>query len=139
MTSGKTLMVAIMDIPYESADSTTALHIIHAALEEGHNVRVFAMEGAVNLTAKTPRPPANSVKETSGEEEQQTATKDRAASLFQLAKQRGVKLDWVNCGFCVDDKEAGDSPEGLQTVGPEDLVDASVASDATMVILVPTK
>jgi tRNA 2-thiouridine synthesizing protein D len=56
MTSGKTLMVAIMDIPYESADSTTALHIIHAALEEGHNVRVFAMEGAVNLTAKTPRP-----------------------------------------------------------------------------------
>ena len=133
-------MFAIMDIPYELADSTTVLHIIHAALEEGHNVRVFAMEGAVNLTAKTSQPPANSVKETSGEEEQQTATKDRAAaSLFQFAKRRGVKLDWVNCGFCVDDKEAGDSPEGLQTVGPEDLVDASLASDATMVILVPTR
>jgi tRNA 2-thiouridine synthesizing protein D len=138
MTSGKTLMVAIMDIPYELADSTTALHIIHAALKDGHNVRVFAMEGAVNLTAKAPQPPANSVRETSAEEDRRTATKDRA-SLFQLAKQRGVKLDWVNCGFCVDDKEAGDSPEGLQTVGPEDLVDASLASDATMVILVPTK
>lgn len=132
-------MVAIVDIPYESADSTTALHIIHAALKEGHNVRVFAMEGAVNLTTKTPQPPANSVKETSREEERQTATKGRAASLFQLAKQRGVKLDWVNCGFCVDDSEAGDSPERLRGVGTKDLVDASLASDATMVILVPTK
>jgi tRNA 2-thiouridine synthesizing protein D len=139
MTSGKTLMVAIMDIPYESADSTTALHIIHAALEDGHNVRVFAMEGAVNLNTKAPHPPANFVRATSAEEDRRTATKDRAASLFQLAKQRGVKLDWVNCGFSVDDKEAGDSPAGLQTVGPEDLVDASLASDATMVFLVPTK
>ena len=139
MTTRKTLMVAIMDIPYESADSTTALHIIHAALKDGHNVRVFAMEGTANLTAKAPQPPANSVKETSMEEERQTATKDRAASLFQLAKQRGVKLDWVNCGFCVDDRGAGDWPEGPRGVGPKDLVDASLASDATMVILVPTK
>ena len=139
MTSGKTLMVAIMDIPYESADSTTALHIIHAALKDGYNVRVFAMEEAVNLTAKAPQPPANSVREASTEKERQTATKDRAASLFQLAKQRGVKLDWVNCGFCVDDREAGDWSEGLRGVGPKDLVDASLASDATIVILVPTK
>jgi tRNA 2-thiouridine synthesizing protein D len=138
MTSGKTIMVTIMDIPYESADSTTALHIIHAALKEGHNVRVFAMEGAANLT-NTHQPPVNSIKETSVEEERQTATKDRAASLFQLAKQQGVKLDWVNCGLCVDDREAGDSPEGLRPVGPKDLVDASLGSDATMVILVPTK
>jgi tRNA 2-thiouridine synthesizing protein D len=140
MTPGKTLMVAIMDIPYESADSTTALHIIHAALKDGHNVRVFDMEGAVNPTATAGQLPCSSMRETAAEEERGTATKDRAAaSLFQFAKQRGVKLDWVNCGFCVDDKEAGDSPEGLQTVGPEDLVDASLASDATMVILVPTK
>lgn len=132
-------MVAIMDIPYESADSTMALHIIHAALKDGHNVRVFAIEGAANLTAKTPRPPANSVKETSVEEKRETATKDRAAPLFRLAKQRGVKLDWVNGGFCVDDREAGDWPEGLRGVGPKDLVDASLASDATMVFLVPTK
>ena len=139
MTSGKTLMVAIMDIPYEAADSSTALRIIHAALKEGHNVRVFAYGGAINLTTKTQQSPANPVQETSVEEEQQTAAKDRAASLFQLAKQQGVKLDWVNCGLCVDDKEAEDGPEGLRLVGPRDLVDASLASDATMVILVPAK
>jgi tRNA 2-thiouridine synthesizing protein D len=139
MTSERTLVVTIMDIPYESADPTTALHIIRSALKEGHNVRVFAYEGAINLTTKTQQSPANPVKETSVEEEQQTAAKDRVASLFQLAKQQGVKLDWVNCGFCVDGGEAGHWPEGLRGVEPKDLVDASLASDATMVILVPTK
>src|SRR5919106_3755891 len=125
MTSGKTLMVAIMDIPYESADSSTALHIIHAALKEGHNVRVFAYEGATDLTTKKQQPPANPAKETSDEEEQHTVTKDRAASLFELAKHQGVKLDWVNCGLFVDDRGV----EGRRDVGPEDLVEASLGSD----------
>ena len=48
----KTLSIAIMDAPYESANSTTALRIIHSALNQGHNVNVFAYEGAVNLTMK---------------------------------------------------------------------------------------
>ena len=34
MTSGKTLTIGIMDAPYESASSTTALRIINAALEK---------------------------------------------------------------------------------------------------------
>ena len=42
MASGKTLTIAIMDAPYESADSTTALRIINSALEKRHNVNVFA-------------------------------------------------------------------------------------------------
>lgn len=41
-----------MDAPYESPNSTTALRIIDAALRKGHNVNVFAYEGAVNLTMK---------------------------------------------------------------------------------------
>ena len=102
-------------------------------------MKVFATEGAVNATAKTSQTPANSVKETSVEEERQAASKDAAASLFQLAKQHGVKLNWVNCGLSVDERETGDWPEGLPAVGPKDLVDASLASDATMAILVPTK
>jgi len=36
VASGKTLTIAIMDAPYESANSTTALRIIHSALEKGH-------------------------------------------------------------------------------------------------------
>jgi len=137
MTSGKTLTIAIMDAPYESANSTTALRIIHAALKKGHNVNVFAYEGAVNLTMKAQQPHANPVKGTSVEEEQHPTTKDWVASLFQLASKKGVNLDWVNCGLCVGERGAGEWIGGPRRGGPKDLLDASLASDATLVI--PTK
>jgi tRNA 2-thiouridine synthesizing protein D len=54
-----------------------------------------------------------------------------------LASTKDVKLDWVNCGLCVDERGAGDWIEGPRRGGPKDFLDASVASDATLVI--PTK
>lgn len=137
MASGKSLTVAIMDAPYESASSTTALRIIDAALKKGHNVNVFAYEGAVNLTMKGQKPHPNPVKGTSVEEEQHPLTKDWVASLFSLAGKKGAKLDWVNCGLCVDERGAGDWIEGPRRGGPKDFLDAANASDATLVI--PTK
>ena len=137
MATGKTLTIAIMDAPYESANSTTALRIINAALEKGHNVNVFAYEGAVNLTMKAQQPHANPVKGTSVEQEQHPTTKDWIAALFKVANGKGVKLDWVNCGLCVDERGAGDWIEGPRRGGPKDFLDASLASDATLVI--PTK
>ena len=137
MASGKALTIAIMDAPYESSNSTTALRIVHAALEKGHNVNVFAYEGAVNLTMKAQQAHANPVKGTSVEQEQHPTTKDWVASLFKLASKKGVKLDWVNCGLCVDERGAGDWIEGPRRGGPKDLLDASSASNATLVI--PTK
>ncbi|MGH7831124.1 MAG: DsrE/DsrF/TusD sulfur relay family protein [Candidatus Binatia bacterium] len=132
--AGKTLTVAIMDPPYESANSTTALRIIHAALDKGHNVNVFAYEGAVNLTMKGQQPHPNPVKGTSVEQEEHPTTKDWIASLFRLARKKGVKLEWVNCGLCVDERGAGDWIEGPRRGGPKDFLDASSASDATLVI-----
>lgn len=137
MASGKTLTIGIMDAPYESANSTTALRIINAGLERGHNVNVFAYEGAVNLTMKAQQPHPNPVKGTSVEQEQHPTTKDWIASLFKLASTKNVKLDWVNCGLCVDERGAGDWIEGPRRGGPKDFLDASVASDTTLVI--PTK
>jgi tRNA 2-thiouridine synthesizing protein D len=137
MASGKTLTIGIMDAPYESANSTTALRIINAALDKGHNVNVFAYEGAVNLTMKGQQPHPNPVKGTSVEQEQHPTTKDWVASLFKLASTRSVKLDWLNCGLCVDERGAGDWIEGPRRGGPKDFLDASAASDATLVI--PTK
>ena len=137
MASEKTLTIAIMDAPYESANSTSALRIINAALEKGHNVNVFAYEGAVNLTMRAQQPHPNPVKGTSVEQEQHPTTKDWVASLFKLASTKDVKLDWVNCGLCVDERGAGDWIEGPRRGGPKDFLDASMASDATLVI--PTK
>jgi len=133
----KTLTLAIMDAPYESANSTTALRIVNAALSKGHNVNVFAYEGAVNLTMRAQTPHPNPVKGTSVEQEQHPTTKDWIGALFQLAQQKQAKLDWVNCGLCVDERGAGEWIEGPRRGGPKDFLDASMASDATLVI--PTK
>jgi tRNA 2-thiouridine synthesizing protein D len=137
MAEGKTITIAIMDAPYESANSTTALRIVNAALEKGHHVTVFAYEGAVGLTMKAQQPHPNPAKGTSVEQEQHPTTKEWVSSMFDLAKEKGVKLDWINCGLCVDERGAGDWVEGPRRGGPKDFIDASLASDATLVI--PTK
>jgi tRNA 2-thiouridine synthesizing protein D len=133
----KTLTISIMEPPYESAASTTAMRIVDAALRKGINVNVFAYEGAVSLTIKDQQPHPNPVHETSVEEEKHPTTKSLVASLFALAKEKGVKLDWVNCGFCVDERGAGNWIDGPRRGGPPDFNKWVQESDATLVI--PTK
>ena len=135
--SRKTLSLAIMDAPYESANSTTALRIIHSALNQGHNVDVFAYEGAVNLTMKEQAPHANSIKGTTVEQENHPTTKDWIAALFQLAREKGVTLTWINCGLCVDERGAGNWIDGVQRGGPVDFITSVENSDAVLVI--PTR
>ncbi|KVN28581.1 FeS-binding protein [Burkholderia pyrrocinia] len=137
MAIGMKLTLALMDPPYEKAASTTALRIVDAALRRGHDVTVFAYEGAVNLTMKAQAPHANPVKGTSVEEEDHPTTRDWVAALFQLAAQQGVKLDWINCGLCVDERGAGDWIEGPRRGSPKDFLDSVIQSNAVLVI--PTK
>ncbi len=130
----KTLTIAIMDPPYETANTTTALRIVNAALTQGNNVTVFAYEGAVNLTMKGQQPHANPVKGTSVEQEQHPTTKDWIASLFELARKNSVKLEWINCGLCVDERGAGDWIEGPRRGSPKDFYEAAQKSDGILVI-----
>ena len=136
MAGRKTLTVALMDPPYESESSTTALRIIDATLRKGHDVKVFAYEGAVNLTMKAQQPHANPAKGTTVEEEQHPTTKDWIAALFTLP-QGEQTLEWINCGLCVDERGAGDWIEGPKRGGPKDFLDQVQASNAVLVI--PTK
>lgn len=137
MSNARTLTLAIMDAPYESAASTTALRMVDAALRQGHNVNVFAYEGAVSLTMRAQQPHANPVKGTTVEQEEHPNPKDWVSALFALAKQRDVKLDWVNCGLCVDERGAGEWVEGPRRGGPKDFLEMSRASHVTVVI--PTR
>lgn len=130
----KTLTIAIMDPPYETAASTTALRIVNAALMRGSNVTVFAYEGAVNLTMMAQQPHPNPVKGTSVEQEEHPTTKDWIASLFELASEKGVTLDWINCGLCVDERGAGDWIKGPRRGSPKDFYEAAQKSDAVLVI-----
>lgn len=130
----RTVTLALMDAPYESERSTTAFRIIDAALRKGHTVRVFAYEGAVNLTMADQAPHPNPVKGTSVEEEHHPTTKDWVAALFDSSEGR---LEWVNCGLCVDERGSANWIEGPRRGGPKDFVDWVEASDQTLVI--PTR
>ena len=132
----RTLTLAIMDAPYEAAASTTAFRIIAAALAKGIDVNVFAYEGAVSLTVKEQAPHANPVKATSVEQEEHPTTKDLVAALLEMGRSE-PRLNWVNCGLCVDERGAGSWIDGVKRGGPANFLEMAVASTATLVI--PTK
>jgi tRNA 2-thiouridine synthesizing protein D len=123
-----------MDPPYETATTTTAFRLIDAALRHGHRVNVFAYEGAVGLTMADQAPHANPVKGTSVDDEAHPTTREWVAALFEVADGR---LEWVNCGLCVDERGAGNWITGPRRGGPTDFVEFVHASDQTVVI--PTK
>lgn len=133
----KSLTIAIMDAPYESANTTTAFRIIAAALGKGIRVNVFAYEGAVALSMKDQQPHANPVKGTSVEQEDHPTTRAFIAGLLKLAEEKGVALDWVNCGLCVDERGAGNWIEGVRRGGPPEFLKMVDGSSNTLVI--PTR
>jgi tRNA 2-thiouridine synthesizing protein D len=89
----KTITISIMDPPYESETTTTALRIVDVALGKGHKVNVFAYEGAVTLTMKEQAPHPNPVKGTSVEEQDHPTTAKFVEGLFRHSSGR---LDWIN-------------------------------------------
>jgi tRNA 2-thiouridine synthesizing protein D len=134
--SEKKLTIAIMDPPYESANTTTAFRIISSALKKGIHVNVFAYEGAVNLSMKDQAPHANPVKGTTVEEEEHPTTKNFVSSLLELGKESPL-LTWTNCGLCVDERGAGNWVDGCKRGGPADFF--KMASESTNTLVIPTK
>ena len=132
----KTLTMALMDPPYESANSTTALRIISAALKKGINVNVFAYEGAVCLPLKDQAPHANPVKGTTVEEEDHPTTKTFVSSLLEIGKDDPL-LTWVNCGLCVDERGASNVVEGVKRGSPADFL--KMAEQSTNTLFIPTR
>ena len=130
------LTLALMDPPYESANSTTALRIISAALKKGVHVNVFAYEGAVCLPLKDQTPHANPVKGTTVEEEDHPTTKSFISSLLEIGNGN-PRLTWVNCGLCVDERGASNAIEGVKRGSPADFF--QMASDSTNTLVIPTK
>ena len=124
-----TLTIAFMDSPYESGTTTTAMRIADAAVRKGHTVNVFAYEGAVSLTMKEQKPHANPVKGTSVEEQKHPTTANFVAGLLATGK-----VEWINCGMCVDERGAGDWIDGPRRGGPGDLLKWSDESDTTLIM-----
>lgn len=137
MADRKKLTVLLMDAPFESARTVTGLRIVDAALRRGHEVTVFAYEGAVALTFARQAPHANAVHGRDAAQEDHPLPKEWVAALAEAANKAGGKLDWINCGLCVDERGVGEFVAGARRGSPADFWKAAEASDNTLVI--PTR
>jgi tRNA 2-thiouridine synthesizing protein D len=134
MQPRKTLTFALMDAPFESARTTTAFRLIHAALAHGHNVNVFAYEGAVALAFAKQAPHPNAVHGRDAAQEAHPLPREWIAGLMELAAQEGAELSWVSCGLCVDERGVGEAIAGVRRGSPADFWNMAQASDNTLVI-----
>jgi tRNA 2-thiouridine synthesizing protein D len=131
--SQKTFAVALMDPPYESENLTTAFRILGAMAQRGHNIKVFAYEGASALAFARQAPHPNPVHGKNAAEENHPTTKDQVLALLALAEKNGGKVDWVNCGLCVDERGVGDFAAGRRG-SPGDFHAFCEASDNVLTI-----
>jgi len=115
-----TITIGLMDPPYESANTVTGFRIIDAALRRGHDVNVFLYEGAVALGYADQKQHANPVKNKTVEDLDHPNPKDWVAGLFAMARDKDLKLDWVNCGLCVDERGVEKQVEGTRRGSPAD-------------------
>ena len=135
--SKKTLTIALMDPPYESENLTTAFRILDVAARRGYHINVFAYEGAAGLAFVRQTPHPNPVHGKDVAEENHPTTKDQVAALLAAAEQSGGKVDWVNCGMCVDERGVNEFVPGTRRGSPADFHAFAEASDNVLVI--PTK
>lgn len=133
----KTLTFAIMDAPYENARTTTALRLIDIAARRGYDINVFAYEGGVYLPFALQSPHPNVVHGHEVDEEDHPLPREWVSALITETEKNGGKLDWVNCGLCVDERGAAESVDGVRRGTPGDFWKMAEASDNTLVI--PTK
>jgi tRNA 2-thiouridine synthesizing protein D len=133
----KTLTFLLMDAPYESSRTTTAFRLIDIATKRGHDVKVFAYEGAVALTFAKQAPHGNAVHGRDVAQEDHPNPKDWVAALMEQATSSGGKLEWTNCGLCVDERGVGEAIPGVGRGSPVDAWKAAEASDNSL--LIPTR
>ena len=134
MADKKTITIAIMDAPYESGRSTTALRLVDIAAKRGYNINVFAYEGAVLQPFAAQKAHPNAVHGRNVEEENHPLPRSWIAALMKEAATKGLKLDWVNCGLCVDERGAAEAIEGVRRGSPADFWNFAQNSVNTLVI-----
>ena len=133
MTS-RTVTFVLMDAPFESSRTATAMRLISDAVERGFHVNVFAYEGAVGLPFARQAGHANAVHGRDGEEEDHPLPREWVESLMRTAQSRDLALDWVNCGLCVDERGVGEAIDGVRRGSPADLWTMASASHNTLVV-----
>lgn len=128
------LTFVLMDPPFENERTVTGFRLVEAALRQGFDVTVFAYEGAVSLAFTRQQKHANAVHGNDVDAEDHPLPREWVERLLALAAARGVRLDWVQCGLCVDERGVTESVPGTRRGSPVDLLNASRASVSTLVL-----
>jgi len=131
------LTFLLMDAPYEQSRTATAFRLLSAAVERGIGVRVFAYEGAVSLAVTQQKPHANALHGRSLEEEAHPTPHLWVSALMEAAKEKGVELDWVNCGLCVDERGATEVVAGVRRGSPADFW--KMVTETANTVVIPTR
>ena len=134
MADKKTLTFALMDPPFETTRSTTALRLMNIAAKRGYTINVFAYEGAVGLPFSKQTPHANAVHGRNVEEEAHPLPREWIEAVMNEARRNGGNVDWVNCGLCVDERGVNEAIEGVRRGTPGDFWKFAENSDNTLVI-----
>lgn len=134
MTTRRTLTFAIMDAPFESGRTATAFRLIQAAIERGHDVNVFAYEGAVALAFARQTAHPNAVHGRDAAQENHPLPRVWIEELLRSAQKKEVKLTWINCGLCVDERGVNEAIAGVGRGSPADFWRMAQESHNTLVI-----
>ncbi len=137
METRKTLTFVLMDPPFESSRISTAMRMMSSAVQQGHNVNVFAYEGAVFLPSSLQKAHPNTMHNHNEEEEEHPLTKDWILALQKETQRQGANFTWINCGMCAAERGALENIPGVRTGSPADLVKFTETSDN--VIVIPTR
>jgi tRNA 2-thiouridine synthesizing protein D len=134
MKGKKTLTFMLMDAPFENARTTTAMRLIDIAARRGYDINVFAYEGAVYLPFAAQKQHANAVHGHDVVQEDHPLPREWVEAVVQEAARNGGRVDWVNCGLCVDERGAVDAVAGVRRGSPADFWKMATSSDNTLVI-----
>jgi len=137
MSNKPTLTFCLMDPPFENARTTTALRLIDIAARRGYNINVFAYEGAVAVPFTEQKAHPNAVHGHDLDEEDHPLPHEWVEAVTAEAAKNGGKVDWINCGLCVDERGVHQTVEGARRGTPGDLWNWAEASTNTLII--PTR
>lgn len=129
-----TLTFSIMDGPFEQPRTATVFRLLDIAARRGYNLNVFAYEGAVNLAFSKQTKHANAVHGRDVDQEDHPLPREWISAIMKTAQDNGGKLDWINCGLCVDERGAHEAIDGCRRGAPGDLWKWATEATNTLVI-----
>lgn len=137
MSNPRNLAFLLMDAPFEQARTATAFRILDATLRADIGIRVFAYEGAVSLAVTRQKPHANAIHGRTLEEEAHPTPHAWITALAELAREKGLTFEWVNCGLCVDERGADEAVAASRRGSPADFW--QMARESTNTLVIPTR